>query len=110
MGMAASQARYNALTARKSELELEGQFTNQARLNLANITGNLFNTATRLDPNSDQALRIQARINSIASLDKALELQLRNLDTQRQAISTELDAMAKVIGKNIDRNFKDLFA
>ena len=43
MGMAASQARYLALTARKSNCEYEGQQINQARLNLSNQTANLFN-------------------------------------------------------------------
>lgn len=36
MGMSASQARYIQLTARMSDLELEGQQINQQRLNLAN--------------------------------------------------------------------------
>ena len=43
MGMAASQARYLALTARKSNVEYEGQQINQARTALANQTANLFN-------------------------------------------------------------------
>ncbi len=43
MGMAASQARYIALTARKSNVEYEGQQINQARTALANQTANLFN-------------------------------------------------------------------
>ena len=43
MGMAASQARYLALVARKSNCEYEGQQINQSRLNLSNQTANLFN-------------------------------------------------------------------
>lgn len=43
MGMAASQARYLALVARKSNCEFEGQQINQARLNLSNQSANLFN-------------------------------------------------------------------
>lgn len=43
MGMAASQARYLALTARKSNVEYEGQQINQARTALANQSANLFN-------------------------------------------------------------------
>ena len=43
MGMAASQARYLALTARKSNVEYEGQQINQSRTALANQTANLFN-------------------------------------------------------------------
>ena len=43
MGMAASQARYLALVARKSNCEYEGQQINQARTVLSNQSANLFN-------------------------------------------------------------------
>lgn len=43
MGMAASQARYIALTARKSNVEYEGQQINQSRLMLSNQSADLFN-------------------------------------------------------------------
>ena len=43
MGMAASQARYLALVARKSNCEYEGQQINQARTALSNQSANLFN-------------------------------------------------------------------
>ena len=42
MGMAASQARYLALVARKSNCEYEGQQINQARMVLSNQSANLF--------------------------------------------------------------------
>lgn len=43
MGMAASQARYLGLTARKTNVEYEGQQVNQARTALANQSANTFN-------------------------------------------------------------------
>ena len=49
MGMAASQARYLALTARKTNTEYEGQQINQARTALANQSANLFNRLLELD-------------------------------------------------------------
>jgi DNA repair ATPase RecN len=106
MGLAASQSRYLSLTARKSNLELTGQQINQSRLELANVTNELFNTATGLDPDSTQAVQIQLRINALQSLDQSLELQLRRVDTQQQAVQTELDAVKKVIDKNIELTFK----
>lgn len=106
MGFAASQARYMILTARKSDLELQGQFINQARLSLANITGALFTISSNLEPESPEAQQLQARIAAIQAIDKALELQLRRVDTQRDAVQTEIDAVRKVIGKNISSTFK----
>ena len=105
MGFAASQARMLMLTARKSDLEIQGQFINQARLQIANIVGNLFNVTTNLEPESPQARSIQARIASIQTMDKALEIQLKRLDTQREAIMQELGAVEKVIQKNIQSSF-----
>lgn len=43
MGMAASQARYLGLTARKTNVEYEGQQINQSRLALSNQSANLWN-------------------------------------------------------------------
>lgn len=106
MGLAASQSRYLVLTARKNDLELTGQQINQSRLELANVTNDLFNTSTTLDPDSAESIRIQLRINALQSLDKALELQLRRVDTQQQAVQTELEAVKKVIDKNIELTFK----
>ena len=106
MGLAASQSRYLTLTARLNDLELTGQQINQSRLELANITNDLFNTATTLDPDSNEAIKIQLRINAMQSLDKGLELQLRRVDTQQQAVQTEMEAVKKVIDKNIELTFK----
>lgn len=49
---------------------------------------------------------INAKISVIQSEDKKLELKLRDLDTQQQAISTEIDSVKKVIDKNIESSFK----
>ena len=49
MGMAASQSRYLALTARKTNTEYEGQQINQARTALANQSANLFNRLLGLE-------------------------------------------------------------
>lgn len=106
MGMAASQSRYLLLTSRKSDLEFTGQQINQSRMQLANITNQLFNVASTLDPDSEEAIQIQLRINSIQSLDEALELQLRRVDTQQKSVQTEIEAVQKVIDKNITLTFK----
>ncbi len=106
MGLAASQARFLTLTARKSDLELTGQQINQSRMQLANVTNQLFTILSTLEPDSPTAVQIQLRINGLQSLDKSLELQLRRVDSQQQAVQTEIEAVQKVIDKNIDLSFK----
>jgi hypothetical protein len=110
MGLAASQARMLILTARKADLELIGQTINQARMTLANITGALFTLSADLEPGSPAMDLLNARVAAIATIDKALELQLRRIDTQRDAVQTEMDAVQKVISANIQRSFKTFAA
>lgn len=106
MGLAASQARFLGLTARKSDLELQGQFINQNRMMLANAMGQLFSSTSSLDPDSKEAKVMQMRIERLQTVDKMLEMQLRRVDTQQQAVQTEISAVQKVIDKNIDMSFK----
>lgn len=49
---------------------------------------------------------INAQTTVIQQQDKTLELHLDQLDTEQQAIQTELDAVKKVIDKNIEESFK----
>ena len=49
---------------------------------------------------------INASIKILQAQDKSLELRLSNLDTQHSAIQTELEAVKKVMSKNIDNSFK----
>lgn len=49
---------------------------------------------------------IDAKTSVIQQQDKTLELHLNQLDTEQQAIQTEMDAVKKVIDKNIEETFK----
>ena len=55
----------------------------------------------------DQEIQaINAKIEIIQGQDKDLELRLKQLDTEENAISTEMEAVKKVISKNVDSSFK----
>lgn len=68
MGMAASQARFLSLTARKSNVEYEGQQINQERTALANESSNLYAELTKLDvpapPNTSDFYKTVYTFNS----------------------------------------------
>ena len=63
MGLAASQARYLALSARKTNCEYEGQQINQQRLCLSNQSADLFNQMLTLSvpmpPSSTEFTKLQ---------------------------------------------------
>ena len=55
----------------------------------------------------EQAIQeINAKTEIIQSQDKNLELRLKQLDTEQDAISNEMDAVQKVIEKNTESSFK----
>ena len=55
----------------------------------------------------DQAIdQINAKIEIIQAQDKNLELRLQQLDTEQNAIQTEMDSVEKVIEKNVEGTFK----
>jgi predicted RNase H-like nuclease (RuvC/YqgF family) len=49
---------------------------------------------------------INAKTSIIQEEDRTLELRLKQLDTEQNALATELDAVKKVIKDNVDKTFK----
>lgn len=49
---------------------------------------------------------INTRTEIIQQQDKNLELHLKQLDTEQEAIQTEMDSVKKVIDKNVENTFK----
>jgi len=49
---------------------------------------------------------VNAKIEIIQVQDKNLELKLKQLDTEENAINTEMEAVKKVIQKNVESSFK----
>jgi len=117
MGLAASQARFLSLTARKSNVEYAGQQINQARTTLANESAGLFHDMLAIkvpvvseymdalgnineaaydaakDAYDAQMNIINAGTADIQEQDKNYELQLKQNDSEHNAIQTEMDAV-----------------
>lgn len=49
---------------------------------------------------------INAKTEKIQAQDRTLELRLKQLDTEQEALQTEMDAVKKVIEKNVEGTFK----
>ena len=61
-----------------------------------------------LDTSDDEPAKAKYESESklIQVQDRELEIELKNVDTQHQAVQTEIDAVKKVIDKNIETSFK----
>ena len=113
MGLAASNMRFLSLTARKSDLEFNGQQTNQERMLIAANVGEISEEMAALlrsgtiDPETNpDYLALQADLEVLHADDRVLEMELDNIDTQHNTVQTEIDAVKKVIDKNVDMTFK----
>ena len=114
MGLAASQARFLQLTARKSDIEFRGQQLNQERTINASNMEQLVEQMQAAAQVGDNGLLVNPTLYDVISaelevkhgVDRTLELELKNVDTQQQEVQTEIDAVNKVIDKNIDMTFK----
>lgn len=53
-----------------------------------------------------QVQALNAKTEVIQQEDRTLEMKLKQLDTEQEALQTELDAVKKVIDKNIEQTFK----
>ena len=49
---------------------------------------------------------INAKTSIIQQQDQQLELRLKQLDTEHNALSTEIDAVSKVVSDNVEKSFK----
>ena len=81
MGMAASQARYLGLTARKTNVEYEGQQINQARVALANQSADAFNQYLTLQapiPPSTEDYKSTSYVYTDGNKEYTLEDYTRN--------------------------------
>ncbi len=50
--------------------------------------------------------QINSKLAQIQNQDRSLELKLKQLDTEHNAIATEMDAVKKVVSKNVENTFK----
>ncbi|KAF2430421.1 hypothetical protein EJ08DRAFT_649720 [Tothia fuscella] len=87
--MAASQARLMALVARKQDLELSLAFIAQARTALAKTASGVVSA-----PPSAQR---DAALAALLAQDRALEAEVRRLNTQLAGVQAEIEAARRAL-------------
>lgn len=74
--------------------------------------GTSWNTCLDIKESEDKSYiakaeaKYEADMDKIQSKDKRFDLELKNIDTEHQAITTEVDSVKNVIKKNVERSFK----
>lgn len=100
MGLAASQARFLQLTARKSNLEFQGQQLNQQRLTLANNSAGLFQRQLLLTPPTPPASSDNSYITPAYTFTCAVT-------GIKKTMQVEIDGSGAVTGANVTYNNYD---
>jgi len=97
---------------RLSSIELESTPNTTFNLNATTTTDEsayndaMNNYTYQQNVYQNQVETINARTRIIQEEDRTLELRLKQLDTEQEALQTEMEAVKKVIDKNIEQTFK----
>lgn len=101
-----------AKSGRYSSIQLASTGATTFNLNTTTTTDqNAYNDAVneytyQQQAYEQQVTNINAKTSIVQNEDKTLELMLKQLDTEQQALSTEMDSVKKVIDKNIEQTYK----
>lgn len=101
----------SADSGRYSSIKLDGYSQSFDLTTNTTINETAYNDAVneyqyRQQAYTQQVQGINAQISIIQNEDQQLELRLDELDTEQQALATEMDSVKKVIDKNIESTFK----
>lgn len=99
----APSASLTGLKARYAEAQLGTQFLEQHRIVMADTIAELLRAAT-----AESAIepRLQTRIAQLQDHDAMLAAHVKRIDAQRAAIQPDLDAVQRIISKNIAESFR----
>ena len=72
---------------------------------LENIGGGSISDVYDTADDKEAQAEYDAAMTKIQKIDKSLEMELDKLETERNAIDTEMDSVSKIIGDNIEKSF-----
>jgi hypothetical protein len=104
------KAKYNEEKLREGTWKLQKIVVNATEDDIVDWRTQLPTLIDVLDTSDDEAAKAKYEYESkeVQAQDRQLEVELKNVDTQHQAVQTEVDAVKKVIDKNIETSFKTL--
>ncbi len=73
---------------------------------IENLGGGAISDVYDVADDKEAQSEYDATMAKIQKLDKSLEMELDRLETERNAIQTEIDSVSKVISNNIETSFK----
>lgn len=106
MGMLVQSSRLMYITGMRNDLEYKIQLINTARTNLmASINESMANGAD-LDPESPEVKLMEQRKQRLMLIDKKLEMELQQYQTQLQMVNAEEQVVNRSLQQNIERAYR----
>lgn len=112
MGVASNQARLMTLTSRQHDLEVRAQSISAEKMIMAMKSEavalqytNALNSAADATAASSAMIAYTGSLAAISREEKALDLELAQINTEHEAVKTEYDSVKSLISDNTDKSF-----
>lgn len=101
MGLLAATITQQQLTAYKHDLEYKVMLINQAKLGLTSSQDDLLTAGADMDPESPEVKQLEARKERLNQLEKKLDMQLNEYQTQLHITEANLKAADDMINSSL---------
>ena len=105
MGLIASSMRLLTLTAYKNSLEMRIQSVTENMMGLQNQIDELVTIGADLDPDSDALKDLKAKKERLNLIEKKLEMQQKQFQTQLEAVNQEIQSCQQSVVQNVQGMF-----
>lgn len=107
MGMLVSASRLMYITGHRHDLEYKIQLINTARTNLMGSINETMANGADMEPESPEVKLMEQRKQRLMLIDKKLEMELQQYQTQLQMIQTEETGLNRTLSKDIETAYKN---
>lgn len=101
MGLIASSMRLQTLIAYKNQLEMRIQSVTESMVGLQGQVDELVTIGADLDPDSDALKELKVKKERLNLIEKKLEMQQKQFQTQLEAINQEIQSCQQMVMNNI---------
>ena len=101
MGLIAASMRLQTLIAYKNQLEMRIQSVTESMVGLQSQADELVTIGADLDPDSDALKDFKVKKERLNLIEKKLEMQQKQFQTQLEAITQEIQSCQQMVQNNI---------
>ena len=106
MGVLVSAARLMYITSYRHDLEYKIQLINTARANLLSSMNTMMANGADMDPESPEVKIMEQRKQRLMLIDKKLDQELQQYQTQLNVINAEEQGVTKSLQQGIEHSYQ----